>query len=112
MVVDLEIGKQQARAFTGLFVQAERLLEAKNSGVKLAGGRQIVGSQSDVGDADNGGRDGKLPAGRAGAVWANAGASDDQKGSEANTTGQGQLGEFSWTEIVRRLQRTVKEIAW
>jgi hypothetical protein len=54
MVVDLEIRQQQARAFAGRFVQTEGLLEAQNSGVKLAGSRQIVRFQSNVSDSDDG----------------------------------------------------------
>ena len=53
VVVDLEIGQQQAGAFAGRLVQAEGLLEAQNSGVELASRRQIVRLQSDVGDADD-----------------------------------------------------------
>ena len=55
VVIDFEIGKQQPGAFTRGLVQAERLLEAKDSGVELAGGRQIVGPQSNVGDTHDGG---------------------------------------------------------
>ncbi len=53
VVIDLEIGKQQAGAFAGRLVQAEGLLEAKDSGIEPARCREIVRFQSDVGDADN-----------------------------------------------------------
>ena len=55
VVVDLEIGQQEASAFAGRLVQAEGFLEAQDSGIELAGRLQIVGFQSNVGDADNGG---------------------------------------------------------
>ena len=82
VVVDLEIGQQQAGAFAGRLVQAEGLLEAENSGVELAGCRQIVGLQSDVGDTHDGGT-------ASARSWPDSGPEyvAGQKGSEANGSG-------------------------
>ena len=55
VVVDLEIGQQESSAFAGRLVEAEGLLEAQDAGIELAGGGQIVGLQTDMGDADDGG---------------------------------------------------------
>ena len=53
MVINLEVGQQQAGAFVRRPIETERLLESQNSAVKLPGRRHIIGIEPNVGDANN-----------------------------------------------------------
>src|SRR5579871_3915933 len=48
MIVDLEIGEQEAARG---FIQRERFLEAQVAAIKIAGGGQVIGLEPDMGHA-------------------------------------------------------------